>query len=243
MFIKADTVEDKWKALKECLIQTAEQVCGLTTKHQWHKQTWWWNDAVNDAVKEKRRFYKAWKAGGSITDYKAAKRNARRAVYYAKNGAQKIVLEKIDLKSADIYKLAKQLKRDNQDVIGEKPVKNDAGELSLHEDNMKLAWQQHYEQLLNLEFPCNPCHLTHAPPVEGPSEEITTEMVSEAIKKMDMGKASGPSGIVAEMLKPTGTIGTALVKDLIDSIIHDGRIPEEWQELHSKPLQRKRRCT
>jgi hypothetical protein len=60
------------------------------------------------------RFFKAWKVGESITDFKAAKRYVRRAVYHDKNEAQKIVLGKTDLKSADIYKLAKQLKQEGE---------------------------------------------------------------------------------------------------------------------------------
>ena len=43
--------------------------------------------------------------------------------------------------------------RDNQDVTGEKPVKNYAGQLSLDEEAKKEAWREHYERLLNVEFP------------------------------------------------------------------------------------------
>ena len=40
--------------------------------------------------------------------------------------------------------------------MGEKPVKNDAGQLSLDEEAKKEAWREHYERLLNVEFPWNP---------------------------------------------------------------------------------------
>ena len=43
------------------------------------------------------------------------------------------------------------LDRSNQDVLSEKSVKNDAGELSLSEEKMK-AWVEHYARLLNVEF-------------------------------------------------------------------------------------------
>ena len=33
------------------------------------------------------------------------------------------------------------MRRDNQDVMGEKPVKNDAGQLSLDEESKKEAWK------------------------------------------------------------------------------------------------------
>ena len=67
-------------------------------------------------------------------------------------------------------------------------------------------------------------------PVEGPSEPITLEMITKTINKMASGKAAGPSGIVAEMLKPLGEAGVAEVRDLIEDIISEGYIPIDWQE-------------
>lgn len=40
----------------------------------------------------------------------------------------------------------------NQDVLGEKCVKNDAGELSLSDDEKMKAWVEHYVILLKVEF-------------------------------------------------------------------------------------------
>ena len=96
------------------------------------------------------------------------------------------------------------MRRDNQDVMGEKPVKNDAGQLSLDEEAKRAASKEHYERLLNVEFPWNPEDLSKESPVEGPSEPITLEMITKAISKMASGKAAGPSGIVAEMLVNLG---------------------------------------
>ena len=47
---------------------------------------------------------------------------------------------------------------------------------------------------------------------------------------MASGKAAGPSGIVAEMLKPVGETGAVEVRDLIEDIISEGCIPTDWQE-------------
>ena len=112
--------------------------------------------------------------------------------------------------------------------MGEKPVKNHAGQLSLDEEAKKEAWRQHYERLLNVEFPWNPEDLSEESPVEGPSEPITLEMITKAISKMASGKEAGPSGIVAEMLKPVGEAGAVEVRDLIEDIISEGCIPTDW---------------
>ena len=225
----ATSVEERWSTLKDSLQQAAEQVCGISKKHQWRKQTWWWDDLVESAVKEKRRCYKVWKAGGSREAYNVAKRAASRAVYHARHDAQRTAVEELDPKTADIYKLAKQMRRENQGVVGEKPVKNDECALSLDVEAKKVAWKQHYQRLLNIEFPWKQEDLSIEPPVEGPSEQITPEMISKAIQKMGMGKAAGPSGIVAEMLKPCGEVGVLLIRELIEAIILEGHIPSEWE--------------
>ena len=85
-------------------------------------------------------------------------------------------------------------------------------------------------RLLNVEFPWNPEDLSKESPVEGPSEPITLEIITKAISKMASGKAAGPSGIVAEMLKPVGEAGAVEVRDLIEDIISEGCIPTDWQE-------------
>ena len=167
---------------------------------------------------------------GSRAAYNTAKRASNCAVHLTKSEAEKVALQKIDPKSADIFHLAKQMRRDNQDVMGEKPVKNDAGQLSLDEEAKKAAWKEHYERLFNVEFPWNPEDLSEESPVEGPSEPITLEMITKAISKMASGKAAGPSGIVAEMLKPVGEAGAIEVHDLIEDIISEGCIPTGWQE-------------
>ena len=48
------------------------------------------------------------------------------------------------------FKLAKQMDRSNHDVMGEKCVKNDAGELSLSEEEKMKGWVEHYARVLNV---------------------------------------------------------------------------------------------
>ena len=94
---------------------------------------------MEEAVREKCRCFKLWKAGGSQAAYNTAKRTSSRAVHQARSEAEKVALQKIDPRSGDVYPLAKQMHRDNQDVMGEKPVKKDAGQLLLDEEAKKEA--------------------------------------------------------------------------------------------------------
>ena len=134
---QTSTVDER-TSLKDKLLQATKQVCDVSSNHPWRKQTWWWNNQVEEAVRDKRRCFKLWKAGGSRAAYNSAKRTSNRAVHQARSEAEKVTLQKIDPRSGDVYRLAKQMPRDNQDVMGEKPVKNDSGQLSL-DDEAKLG--------------------------------------------------------------------------------------------------------
>ena len=115
--------EDIWNNIKTGLLKTTEEVCGTTRPHHWHRETWWWNEHMEKATAAKRTDFKAWKAGkGTRASYDAAKRNARHAVHHARQEADKKVYENIDPKSSEVYRLANQFRRDNIDVVGDKPV-------------------------------------------------------------------------------------------------------------------------
>ena len=48
-----------------------------------------------------------------------------------------------------VIRLGNQLRKENVDVRGDKPVKNDAGEMSMSEETKQNARAEHYERLLN----------------------------------------------------------------------------------------------
>ena len=54
-------------------------------------------------------------------------------------------------------------------------------------------------------------------------------MVAKVIIKMKNGKAAGPSGIVAEMLKASGDTGVQLVADPPNDMIRNDTIPSDWE--------------
>ena len=73
-------------------------------------------------------------------------------VYHTRHKADKVVYEGIEHKSSDIFASPKQMRKENVDVVGDKPVKNNAWEMSMTEDAKHNAWAEHYEKLLNSEF-------------------------------------------------------------------------------------------
>ena len=54
--------------------------------------------------------------------------------------------------------------------------------------------------------------------------KISEEEVEAAIGKMKLGKAGGPSGVVADMLKAAGDEGTRWMTELCNAVIKEGKI-------------------
>ncbi|XP_052271871.1 uncharacterized protein LOC127872585 [Dreissena polymorpha] len=141
---------------------------------------------------------------------------------------EKVVTGDVDLANT-VEELAKQMDRTNQDVVGEKCVRNDAGELSLSDDEKMKAWVEHYSKLLNVEFEWPSELLPEVAPVEGHPPLVTVEQIRKALCKVKCGKAAGPSGVIAEMLKAAGEEGTEMLTEVVFS---NGVIPKDWVESH-----------
>ena len=134
-----EATKDIWNNIKTGLLKTTEE-CAVQLSPMLALWNLWWNEHVEKAIAAKRKAFKAWNTGkGTRASYDAAKRNARHAVYQAHQEANKKVYENIDPKSSEVYCLANQFRRENADVVGDKPVKNDAGEMSTSEDSKQKA--------------------------------------------------------------------------------------------------------
>ena len=92
------------------------------------------------------------------------------------------------------------MKAENCNTVGDKFVKNDKGELEFTDAGKHLVLKEHCERLFNEEFPWDKENLAREYPVIGPQTQINKERVKSALTKMNNCKASGTSGIVAQML-------------------------------------------
>ena len=115
----------------------------------------------------------------------------------------------VDPKGPQIHHMAKQMRRQNQAICGEMPVRNNQGELCLDDTERMKAWVEHYNGILNVAFPWDEDALPDDPPVEGPPPPITEETVTKSLAKMKPGKSAGASSIILEMIKASGNKGIA----------------------------------
>ena len=239
-------VETVWSRLKGPMLDAATEVCGLSKNHKWRAETWWWNENVDKAIQEKRAWFKTYnalikegkneEAKKAKAAYIVARRQAKREVYHAKSAAEKEKFARVSLNDASVFRIAKQMDRSNQDILGENCIRNDAGELAITDDDKLKAWVEHYARLLNVEFDWPKDMLPEIPPNDGPPPTISSDMIRKALSKMKNGKAAGPSGIIAEMLKATGEEGVELARELTEAVFSSGEIPADWEESYIQNL-------
>ena len=53
-------VEKAWSNLKGPLLDAATEVCGMSKKHRWKPETWWWDDHIEEVVQEKHTRFKVY---------------------------------------------------------------------------------------------------------------------------------------------------------------------------------------
>ena len=102
----------------------------------------WWDKTVESLLKQKRKLWKEWQKEGSKEKYLDAKSKAKSGKNVAKEKFSQ--LESSDGKNF-IFKLAKRMKRETQDIVGDKCVKNDEGCLTYNDSAKVKARKSYYE--------------------------------------------------------------------------------------------------
>ncbi|GJN12494.1 hypothetical protein PR202_ga30776 [Eleusine coracana subsp. coracana] len=113
-----------------CDLTVASEVFGVSRGgKQEAKDTWWWNDKVQRAIKEKKECFKRLhldKSATNIEGYKIAKRAAKRAVSVAKGQAYDNLYQRLGTKEGekDIYRMARIRERKTRDINQIKCIKD-----------------------------------------------------------------------------------------------------------------------
>src|SRR5208282_878816 len=139
------------------------------------------------------------------------------------------MLSEEDMKG-NLYRIAKQLVRNNNAVVGSGSVKDRDGNIAVDDSRIKEVWKEYFEKLLNEEFEWDKELLEDASPTSGPAERITEEEVRVALAKTKVGKAAGPTGLVSEMLTASGETGVSWLTDLFNAIVKEGNIPADLKK-------------
>lgn len=235
------SVEATWQQGASEIRNAAKGLLGMTrpgTKRI-GRETWWWTDEVEAVVKRKKEAYRQWRRSRTQQDrdnYNLWRKEAKVQIAKAKQEHYKDLYHRLETKEGenDIYRIAKARQAKTRDIGNVRIVKAADGKVLYNNKDIMGRWKDHYETISNIEFPHPP--IPQAPPHPGPVLTITEAEVEEAIKKMKLGKCTGPDDIPADIWKIAGIRGVRYLTGLFNKIIQDNRIPEEWRKSTTVPI-------
>ncbi|KAK3515214.1 hypothetical protein QTP70_010616 [Hemibagrus guttatus] len=113
---------DDWETTAEVIRETGRKVLGVSSgRRKEDKETWWWNEEVQDSIQRKRLAKKKWdmdRSEENRQEYKELQRRVKREVSKAKQKAYDELYTRLDTREGekDLYRLARQRDRDGKDV-------------------------------------------------------------------------------------------------------------------------------
>ncbi|KAK3531161.1 hypothetical protein QTP70_013261 [Hemibagrus guttatus] len=141
----------------EVIRETGRKVLGVTSgRRKEDKETWWWNEEVQDSIQRKRLAKKKWdmdRTEENRQEYKELQRRVKREVSKAKQKAYDELYTRLDTREGqkDLYRLARQRDRDGKDVQQVRVIKDRDGRVLTNEESVQRRWKEYFEELMNEE--------------------------------------------------------------------------------------------
>ncbi|KAK3566679.1 hypothetical protein QTP86_003189, partial [Hemibagrus guttatus] len=210
---------DDWETTAGVIIETGRKVLGVSSgRRKEDKETWWWNEEIQDSIQRKRLAKKKWdmdRTEENRQEYKELQHRVKREVSKAKQKAYDELYTRLDTREGekDLYRLARQRDRDGKDVQQVRVIKD--------RDGRVLTSEKRVEGVNS---------------VEQKVDNIRKDEVRKALKRMKSGKAVGPDDIPVEVWK---CLGEALVKfltSLFNRVLESERVLEEWRRSVLVPI-------
>ncbi|KAK3565532.1 hypothetical protein QTP86_011931 [Hemibagrus guttatus] len=200
---------DDWEATAEVIRETGRKVLGVSSgRRKEDKETWWWNEEVQDSIQRKRLAKKKWdmdRTEENRQEYRELQRRVKREVSKAKQKAYDELYTRLDTREEekDLYRLARQRDRDGKDVQQVRVIKDRDRRVLTSEDSVQRRWKEYFEELMNEENEREK-RVEGVNSVEQKVDKIRKDKVSKALKRMKSGKAVGPDDIPVEVWKCLG---------------------------------------
>ncbi|KAK3546772.1 hypothetical protein QTP86_001522, partial [Hemibagrus guttatus] len=194
---------DDWETTAEVIRETGRKGLGVSSgRRKEDKETWWWNEEVQDSIQRKRLAKKKWdmdRTEENRQEYKELQRRVKREVSKAKQKAYDELYTRLDTREGekDLYRLARQMDRDGKDVQQVRVIKDRAGRVLTSEESVQRRWKEYFEELMNEENEREK-RVEGVNSVEQKVDKIRKDEVRKALRRMKNGKAVGPDDIPVE---------------------------------------------
>ncbi|KAK3548432.1 hypothetical protein QTP70_013055 [Hemibagrus guttatus] len=194
---------DDWETTAEVIRETGRKVLGVSSgRRKEDKETWWWNEEVQDSIQRKRLAKKKWdmdRTEENRQEYKELQHRVKREVSKAKQKAYDELYTRLDTREGekDLYRLARQRDRDGKDVQQVRVIKDRDGRVLTSEESVQRRWKEYFEELMNEENEREK-RVEGVNSVEQKVDKIRKDEVRKALKRMKSGKEVGPDDIPVE---------------------------------------------
>ncbi|KAK3508959.1 hypothetical protein QTP70_015383, partial [Hemibagrus guttatus] len=232
---------DDWETTAEVIRETGRKVLGVSSgRRKEDKETWWWNEEVQDSIQRKRLAMKKWdmdRTEENRQEYKELQRRVKREVSKAKQKAYDELYTRLDTREGekDLYRLARQRDRDGKDVQQVRVIKDRDGRVLTSEESVQRRWKEYFEELMNEENEREK-RVEGVNSVEQKVDKIRKDEVRKALKRMKSGKAVGPDDIPVEVWKCLGEAAVEFLTSLFNRVLKSERMPEEWRRSVLVPI-------
>jgi hypothetical protein len=155
--VRRRSANNMWVKMTTCIRKMASKVFGVTKGSSGEsKDTWWWTEDVQKAIKENKECYRSLfhdRSAVNIEMYKVAKKTAKRVVSEAKGRAYDDLYRKLSTKEEekDVYKIARIRERKTRDLNQVKCIKDEMDQLLVKGQDIKKRWHGYFENLFNGE--------------------------------------------------------------------------------------------
>ena len=118
------------------------------------KETWWWNEIVQEKTKHKKDCFKAIHLCNNVENwerYRLAKKETKKAVSEARDKAYEEFYKELGTKAGErkIYKIAKNKKRKSRDLDQVRCIKDEEGKVLVADEDIKDRWKSYFYKLFN----------------------------------------------------------------------------------------------
>ncbi|KAK3506055.1 hypothetical protein QTP70_021852 [Hemibagrus guttatus] len=232
---------DDWETTAEVIRETGRKVLGVSSgRRKEDKETWWWNEEVQDSIQRKRLAKKKWdmdRTEENRQEYKELQRRVKRGVSKAKQKAYDELYTRLDTREGekDLYRLARQRDRDGKGVQQVRVFKDRDGRVLTSEESVQRRWKEYFEELMNEENEREK-RVEGVNSVEQKVDKIRKDEVRKALKRMKSGKAVGPDDIPVEVWKCLGEAAVEFLASLFNRVLESERMPEEWRRSVLVPI-------
>ncbi|KAK3571361.1 hypothetical protein QTP86_008900 [Hemibagrus guttatus] len=228
---------DDWETTAEVIRETGRKVLGVSSgRRKEDKETWWWNEEVQDSIQRKRLAKKKWdmdRTEENRQEYKELQRRVKREVSKAKQKAYDELYTRLDTREGekDLYRLARQRDRNGKDVQQVRVIKDRDGRVLTSEESVQRRWKEYFEELMNEENEREK-RVEGVNSVEQKVDKIRKDEVRKALKRMKSGKAVGPDDIPVEVWKCLGEAAVEFLASLFNRVLENlekayDRVPRE----------------